>query len=1115
MASKLILTEPVLGTNRQQFIERCQQAILTGEANSFIYLVATRALLDHITARIVDGQRVKACIELRVFLFDGLTRYILRQAGHDRRPIEDGMKYFLLEQVIARLAAAGTLQHIPAIARLPGTVESVGQVIGEIKRAGMTPQQLREFINTQQPEARDLDIAAIYEAYQQTLDECRLMDADEATAGALQVLQSRPDLPPGLAQTTTLFIDGFFDFTPIQKNLLRYLIERIPEVVVNLTYDPRHPTVFAEPLQDTFRFFERLSQPMPVEHNAATLPHAPALEPLRTGLFNPEAEASAASPPITVLSGASMAHEVEEVVKEIKRLIVEQGYRPQEIGVIVREPSGYLKAVHDTLRHFGVPVALNAREPLTSVPSVKAAMKVLAARVAYEETEPYLSLLKNDYLDHFSALDRDAVENAVLAVGTQIPIRQWRQRVKRIRAAKQHQASTLTSRLVDPEQVEQELFRINRGVTQLEHALQSLDQIRQALALIPQEGTLSELIQGWRAALGAFRLRERLRQRLAQAGLDEEALRLLSLDLRALETLHQTLEQIERLAETADNGRWGQLPIEQFYEMMSHLLQRTLLHTRRSDPVGVAILEATEARGLPFRAIFITGLAQGVFPMAPARDWIYPTNERQQLAEAGLFLEDLSPKTFAAKEAHFFYHAACQATERLYVSYPRADARGEAVVVSGFVSELRRLYGVGLESLVPVIERSPSVYDVRRSASPAELTRSVLAGLYQSGPDDALVLHLYNRAVAAGHVSSSVLTRLRSEEERQGSTFGPHDGLLTDPTIHQQLRSRFGPNRVYSVSQLNSYGRCPFQFFCQRILQLEEREEASLDLVALDRGWLLHTILHQFMQRHTDTNLSSSRRREYQEELLQVADDVFAYYEEKSLPIHAGLWALQKESLRDTLRRFLDVEIAYQEQVSAAGVQPHWLELGFGMTESDASHPDSRRECFRLNRGKDLIQLRGRMDRVDRSPDGKYIIYDYKSGAGASLKEMQAGVDLQIPLYIRALSDLFLAPDEEVIGGGYYSLKESHFNRNRGMYRHDFQSHTGIGPRANSNVTPEEWQQTLREAEAYAWKYVDGMRRGDFRVEPKDDACCPRCLYHAVCRFDKQRIRMKSTEQST
>ena len=1110
MGRKAIWTEPVLGRNRQQFIERCQSAIAAGQEDSFIYLVATRALLDHITARVLDGRRVTGCRELRVFLFDGLTQRILKHAGVERRLIEDNTKYFLLEQIIAQLTVAGALQHIPAIALLPGTIESVGNLIGEIKRAGMPPDVFREFANTAKPQPRDLDVAAIYEAYQQLLDERALMDADEAAVRALDVLRTRPDVPPWLSHTTTLFIDGFFDFTPIQKHLLRYLIERIPEVIINLTYDPRHPSVFAEPLQDTFKFLDSLSEPAPIEHFAATLPYQTELDPLRVGLFNPEASASSSRPPITILTAASLSHEAQEIAKEIQRLILEQGYCPYDIAVIAREPSGYLQAVDHELTRLGIPSALSIQEPLTSIPSVKAALKILQCRVGQEETEPYLALLKNDYLEHFSSLNRDAIENAVLVVGVQLPIRQWRRRVKDIRRIKEHQMNTLTSRLVDMEEVELELARIQRGLAQLDGALAAIDGMREALALIPEGGSLSELIRGWLAALRAFRLGERLHEQLKEAGLNEPDLRLLALDLRGLDALRQTLEEIQRITETTGHGprTTDQLTVEQFHDLIVHLLQRTPFRAERGDPGGVRLLEATQARGLPFSAVFIVGLRQGLFPMSPARDWIYPHPERQKLADAGLYLEDLSPKLFEVKEEHFFYHAACQATERLYLTYPRADATGEENVVSSFVEEIQKLYHDGHDSLVPVEELSPSAYDVRRIASPTEMARGVLASLYQTTADDALVLNLYNQAVASGFLTSLVFTRLRIEEERQGQAFGPFDGRLTNSVIRQQLRGRFGPNRVYSASQLNTYGRCPFQFFCQRILRLEEREEASLDLVAMDRGWLLHTILHDFLQRHTDTNLIWPRRREYQEELDKVAEEVFNHYEQKALPIHSGLWELQKEEIRDTLRQFLDAEIKYQEQVSSQGVQPHWLELGFGMTDLENCHPDSHKEHFVLKREKDLIKLRGRIDRADRSADGKYIVYDYKSGAGAGLEEMREGVDLQIPLYIRALAESFLNPGEEVIGGGYYSLKR--FDRNRGLYREEFQTHTAIGSRAKSSLSTEEWEQLLEDAEAFAWNYVDGMRRGDFRVEPKEDACCPRCIYQTVCRYDKHRIQAKA-----
>ena len=66
---------------------------------------------------------------------------------------------------------------------------------------------------------------------------------------------------------------------------------------------------------------------------------------------------------------------------------------------------------------------------------------------------------------------------------------------------------------------------------------------------------------------------------------------------------------------------------------------------RAADPRGLRILEATDVRGLRFRAIFIEGLVEGGFPLRASRDWIYPHEERERLKQYGLTLGDISPAT--------------------------------------------------------------------------------------------------------------------------------------------------------------------------------------------------------------------------------------------------------------------------------------------------------------------------------------------------------------------------------------------------------------------------------------------------------------------------------------
>ena len=1137
--------EPVLGRNRDVFVSRCQDALRAGREQTFLYLVATRPLWEDVVRRIVDGERVTACGELRVFLFDGLVRRLLQENRQARLLLEEGERGVIVERLLAELNALGALRHMREIAHLPGCARSVARLLGELQRADMSAEEFAEFVaRVARPDARDQDVALIYTAYAHVLDDIMALDPDGAYRSALDLFRQRPDLPHWLRETRVLLIEGFFDFTPVQKKLLRYLIERIPETIVSLVFDPENPSVFQEPLADTLQFFHSMSGPVVVEQKAETLPYDVRLRPLRRLFAGVEnlgeggGRTVSGEPPVAIVAAMGFAEEVREIARLIKRLIHDEGYRASEIAVIARDVA-YLRALGEELPRLGIPIALDVREPLAAVPVVRAALRVLEARVEQERAAVYAALLKSDYLHPFSAYDRDAIESAMRAVGVDLNIHEFRKRARDLRRIKEHQARTLTARTVDLEEVQQELARLRRAEAALEAMLEAVDGMRRALAHIPEQGRIPDFVEGFRRALDAFGLRERLQRELLEARGDDQTWRRLARDLRGMQALEECLDRLLQLSERADRAFAARtlreedkaaiaaaavlrrsLDVREFRDLFAHWVEHVEFRRERGDPAGVRLLEATQARGLAFRVIILPGLIEGGFPRAPERDWVYSVAERERLATAGLFLEDLSPRRFEAKEAHFFYHAVCQATERVYLTYPRAGATGEETVPSPFLDDVREVYGEAESgtSAIPVHEVDPTTYDVRVVAALDDGRRALLAGFYQTTPDDALVLHLYNEALQAGWVDPLLLHRAAIERRRERGELGPFTGVLTAATLHERLRARFGPRRVYSPSQLNTYGQCPFRFFAQRVLRLEKREEASLDLVALDRGYLLHAILHDFFERHARGSLMPERRHEYREEMARVAERIFSEYEQKALPINRALWELEKAEILDTLIQFLDAEIAYQRQTEGR-MRPYWLELGFGMGPEDRErcHPDSRREPLVLRRAvassgraraiveEDRIQIRGRIDRVDRSDEGRYIAYDYKSGSGASVEEIEEGVDLQLPLYILALERLFLRPGEEVIGGGYYSIRTG--KRTRGLYRREAAALTAIGERARSSLPTPEWEERLARAESFAWQYVEGMRGGDFRVRPRSVRVCQRCEFRAVCRFDPYQAR--------
>ena len=156
-------------------------------------------------------------------------------------------------------------------------------MIGEIQRAAKTPEEVAAIIASRTEDFTqrfdssgsqidfDNEVALIYSTYCELLQRYNMTENDADQLRALTVLRgsevdgSKVHLP-WLANVELLALDGFFDFTPIQGEILRELIPRVPETLVNLNYDPRNPEIFA-PFKETV---EHLSAIAPFEMRDAT-----------------------------------------------------------------------------------------------------------------------------------------------------------------------------------------------------------------------------------------------------------------------------------------------------------------------------------------------------------------------------------------------------------------------------------------------------------------------------------------------------------------------------------------------------------------------------------------------------------------------------------------------------------------------------------------------------------------------------------------------------------------------------------------------------------------------------------------------------------------------------
>ncbi|HEV8367682.1 MAG TPA: PD-(D/E)XK nuclease family protein [Pyrinomonadaceae bacterium] len=1267
-----ILLGPLLGNNRAHLIERCSNLVANGQSHKFLYLAASHSLLEVVTEDLLDGARNPGVWgELPVYLFRGFVRRILSSAIDDegrslrpRLPIdreELPLKRSLIAQILARLKQAGKLKAIAPLAGREGCVNTIATLIGEIQRAAKSPAEVSTIISTRTQDLAqvsdsivsqidfDLEVALIYSTYCELLQRNDLTENDADQLRALAALRGEIDghniQLPWLANIELLILDGFFDFTPIQGEILRELIPHIPETLVNLNYDIRNPEIFA-PFQETIGQLCAMAT-FETEQSTDYAETAGVLSALRQNLFNPlmsdklqfvddstqgaltDKDAltddndklkhigqSVGQAEIRYFECGDRDTEIRAIAKEIKRLVLLERYNLADIALVVRQRDTYAKTITRVMREESVPCKLESRVDVVDVPATRGALKLLELlekptttdtpafrtsdladlikseffRLSDDElaqlstifdsthlellneddkppTDERLQRLKTRYRIGF--WDADALENAFAYVGSDVPVNAWLSRARKL--IKELPSATATKEILNIDsgahdrdadiadqvenaetaKLEEKVEKKRRPSRDIHPATLAwtalvLQRFAELVFAVPREGSTAELRLGLMLLLDRFGFSDQI-TKPTRTSAETSELPQVMLNFNALESLRRALAAAIKSIEmsqmsdklqfvddattdaqstkdtfTTDNDklkRIGHTDLPTFIAEVRRSLNAQSQLLGPADRGGLRVLEATDVRGLKFKAVFIAGLVEGGFPLRASRDWIYPHEERERLKKYGLTLEDISPATLL-KEEHYFYQVACRTTERLYLSRPLVLEDDSETVASYYVNELRRAIWPN-EIAAEVIRRDYEGKNLEGVSNSSELNVSLVRQqerYLHRGPKHALlpqprIKRLLTLARNDGFLSDTALRRIEIERERAGSHFGPYDGEITDPHLLALLQRKFGADFVHSASGLSVFGNCAYRFYAQRVLKLEPRGEAALDLQAIDAGKLLHDILRRFFEQHRREPLYSLDRDQLRTELHEIADRVFDEHERVVPPLNRQIWRIDREIRKILLEQVLWYELDIQQEAEGKRVLPAFFEIAFGGTRSAAKDPESTDTPLELTRGtfvgEESIKISGQIDRVDLASDDTLVAYDYKLSVGATKEDIRSGRSLQIPIYLEALERLIL-PGREVAGGGYYIIRGANDRRNRGLYRASKLDYYKLHARTGSVISDDEWQEIRRGVIAEIWSFLDQMRAGKFFVNPSERyKTCRFCDFSAVCRYDRERIERK------
>jgi len=1017
-------------------------------------------------------------IGVRVLRFDQLYAECLSIAGEVYTELNDPVQYRLIRQIADDLRLA----HYASILDKPGFVHILVEMIGELKAARVWPEAFSAAVVALGDEPRLAELARVYSAYQERLQERQWADAAGLGWLAVEALEQRA--PHVARDWPLLVVDGFDNFTPVQLDFLGVLAERVGNMIVTLTGaldGNRRPLVH--------RRFERtralLEQRLGVEATPLPQPtsgQAPVLVHLEANLYRSDADTVDAWGTLELVEAPDRAAEVRAALRWLKARLVEDDMLPGDVALLARSITPYRPFIMETLEEFGMPAHLEDGLPLRSNPAIAALLDLLRLMLPRSETDPQPALdrrrvveaWRSPYFDWSAEVDGESIGislqdadalDAVARWGRVIGgLSQWEEVLSDLAAQTEETSAgdeergrpadvpvgttarslerkfqSFVQRLRPPEG--QHSYR--KFVRWLEDLIGGDPESEPSRYASPEEPTSLRMVQRARAASDPLADRDLATLRASEALVDRDvaALRALKDILRGLVWAEDALG-----VSTLDFSSF----VAELVGAVDAATYQLPLHPGRE---GILVADVLQARGVPVRAVAVLGLAEGEFPATLSEDPFLRDADRRALRqEFGLELE---PSTESA-EAEYLYETVTRASERLLLTRPRLADNGALWQASPFWEELRRLVEVHPQTLTSETLPIPSA-----AASWPELMESLSASVgyedvreWASGTEPSRVAALERAAT---------VFRVRSTSLREDVLPGPYDGDLT--STRETFARRFSPAHIWSASRLETYVTCGFFFFVGSELGLEAREEPTEGLDARQLGNIYHRILAEV---YVDPMVTDTNSFEQLLEVLpRVAKRVLDEAPKREGFRETAWWEQTRLEIEDKVRASLE---ALAEE-NGEWV-PSFLEIPFGLWEQPA---------LVVNTEEDSLRLRGSIDRVDVAADGTVRVIDYKTaGPWAFTKRAVAdGQKLQLPLYALAARDaLELGRPAE---GFYWHVQQAEHSR------FTLSSFDG-GPEG-----------AIRVALDAAWEAVRRARSGDFVPRAPKGGCPDYCPAVAFC----------------
>jgi DNA helicase II / ATP-dependent DNA helicase PcrA len=947
-------------------VERFARLAEAERPEAVLALTVGEAAADALRERLED-RLAAAYEELAVTTFGGLCARLLRdealEAGIDpfAAPVSAADRLAMLLERIDELP----LRHHDLRGNPSATLGAIVRRIDRLKEELISAGDYAAWATTLPEDARgarEREFADLYAAHDALLAEGGALDAGDLVLGAFRLLRTKPHVRARLAERHRhVLVDELQDTSFAQGLLLRLLVSGHGGIAA-FADDDQAIHRFRGAATKNIRDFRAewpaaklLRLEVSLRSGGRVLAAARAVvEPIEDRLEKALAPRDGGGE-VAFWRCASERAQAQAVAADVERLIAREDVAPEDVCVLVRSVRAEGQAVAVAFEERAVPYHLSGAAAFFQRAEVRDLLAWLRLLVDPGDAGAVVRALARPPVE-LRAID--------LARVTQIA-----------RRRKLDMVAALTAALESPQIPPEARERIVTFLKLYRAAAASLDSARPDLYV--------------------HRLVERL-------GLRRQLL------FAASTEVVERLQNLARFAELAASyvQRSPQATAREFARAIAAVADAGLREDEATGPAsarGVRVMTMHDAKGHEFTHVYVLGLLSARMP-GPRRATLEPIPDAL-VKEA---VPPLSRGAHTAEMRRLLHVAMTRARRRLVLAYPERTDRGAAQQPSPFAEEARLAIGGEWEpreeELFGPAETLQSTFRLLRDellTTVAQVGGRLGELRFDTDLDvsHAVVRYLELLKLAAliertgpttGQSVADALPEINARllqsataEQREIFETSALDEYLQDAERDEKLRQRavaarsepslesFLPRRgdglMLSATDIETYRTCPLKYKFARVFRIPSEPTLNQRF-----GILVHQVLERY---HSVTSPGGPSLRGPQGETRS-----------RGLPellnlLEAG-WRRggfgDSEEERQLRAKATQSLVRYHDRFRDEDAEPVWFERSFQ---------------FRM--GPHL--LRGRVDRVDRLPDGGYELIDYKTGRPKSAAQLRE--DVQLSLY--------------------------------------------------------------------------------------------------------------------